>query len=267
MTPSLSFLGAGRMARALIRGLLQAPFIEKEKIFVSSRYGESAQELAREYQVNATSNNEEAIMASPLIFLCTKPAQALEALSQNATLFKNKLIISIAAGILLEDLYDAAGREARIIRTMPNIAVRIGKGVTTITSHHSATADDMELTARLFTTVGKVFKIGEKQTNATTAVSGSGPAFALLFLEALFQGGIQEGLDPSLSRALSAHVLASSAALILETEDSPAALRAEIASPKGTTEAGLNLLEVEQFSNTIIRAVHAATKRAQELAS
>lgn len=267
MTPSLSFLGAGRMAQALMRGLLQASFIEKENIFISSRHGDSAQKLAREYQVNATSDNEEAIIASPVILLCTKPAQALEVLSKNASLLNNKLIISIAAGILLEDLYDAAGREARIIRTMPNIAVRIGKGVTTITPHHSATEDDMDLTTRLFATVGTVFEIGEKQTNAATAVSGSGPAFALLFLEALFQGGIQEGLDPSLSRALSAHVLASSAALILETEDTPVALRAQIASPKGTTEAGLNVLEESQFSNTVIRAVHAATKRAQELAS
>ncbi len=267
MTPSLSFLGAGRMAQALIRGLLQASFIEKENIFVSSLHGDSAQELAREYHINATSHNGESIIASPVIFLCTKPAQALEALSQNASLFKNKLIISIAAGILLEDLYDAAGREARIIRTMPNIAVRIGKGVTTITPHHSATADDIDLTTRLFATVGTVFEVPEKQTNAATAVSGSGPAFALLFLEALFQGGVQEGLDPSLSRVLSAHVLASTAALILETKDTPAALRAEIASPKGTTEAGLKVLQEGQFSNIVVKAIRAATKRAQELAS
>ncbi|MFZ4116111.1 MAG: pyrroline-5-carboxylate reductase [Chthoniobacterales bacterium] len=267
MTSSLTFLGAGRMAQALISGFLNARLVPAEKITLSSKSGISAQALAEQYGLRAALNNQEAIMASPVIFLCTKPAQALELLATHASLLNNKLIISVAAGIASEDLFNAAGAHARIIRTMPNIAVRIRKGVTTITPHHSATEEDLLFAKKLFTSVGTIYDVKENQINAATAVSGSGPAFALLFLEALLQGGAEKGLDPSTARALSAHALASAAALILETKDSPAMLRAEIASPKGTTEAGLTILQEHGLSAIVISAVHAATKRAEELSS
>jgi len=265
MTSSLAFLGAGRMAKALISGFLHAALVPAEKITLSSKSGTSAQALAEQYGLCAALNNQEAIMASPVIFLCTKPALALEVLATHASLLKNKLIISVATGIASEDLFNAAGAHARIIRTMPNIAVRIRKGVTTITPHDSATEEDLLFAKKLFALVGTVYDVKESQINAATAVSGSAPAFALLFLEALLQGGVEKGLDPSTARALSAHSLASAAALILETEDSPAMLRAEIASPKGTTEAGLTILQEHALSATVIAAVHAATKRAEEL--
>lgn len=263
---SLTFLGAGRMAKALIQGLINAHLVVGQKISVSSKNGTSAQALAQEYDLQAVSNNDQAIMASPVIFLCMKPAQVLETLTASASLLKDKLIISVVAGISSEDLFIAAGRHARIIRTMPNTAVRLGKGATTIAHHPSATTDDLLLAKKLFNAVGTAYEIEESQINATTAVSGSGPAFALLFLEALMQGGIDEGLDPLLARALAAHAMAAAAALILETEDSPEVLRAEIASPKGTTEAGLISLQQAAFLTITKAAVHAAAQRSRELA-
>lgn len=262
---SLTFLGAGQIARALLSGVIHGNLVEAKQITLSSKNGISAQALATEYGFYAAASNEEAIMASSVIFLCTKPAQALETLAENASLLKNKLIISVAAGIICEDLFVAAGRHARIIRTMPNIAVRVRRGVTTLTPHSSSTSDDLLLAKRFFGSVGSIYKIDENQINAATAVNGSAPAFALLFLESLIQGGLDGGLEPNLARKLSAHALEAAAALILETEDTPAAICTQITSPQGTTQAGLAVLAKHRFSLMIIEAVIAATQRAREL--
>ncbi|MBX9742958.1 MAG: pyrroline-5-carboxylate reductase [Chthoniobacterales bacterium] len=262
----IAFLGAGNMAKALIKGFLKAEAISPQDLIVTSKSGDSARTLAQEYGIHQASSNNEAIMAASVVFLCTKPAQALEVLTENALALKEKLIISVAAGLCCEDLFYAAGKETRVIRTMPNTAVRVGKGVTPLTPHSSATIEDLDLAQKLFSAVGITFQVEEKYLHAVTAVSGSGPAFALLFLEGLMTGGITHGLKPSLARALAAHTLEAAAALILETEDSPAALRAQIASPKGTTEAGLKVLEEQSLLEIVHASVQAATQRSKEIA-
>lgn len=254
------------MAKALIKGFLKAGLIIPRDIIVTSKSGTSSTALAHKYGLHHAASNAEAITATPVIFLCTKPAQALEVLSENVTALKGKLIISVVAGLHCEDLFKAAGKEARVIRTMPNTAVRVGKGVTSLTPHSSATAEDLALVKKLFSAVGTAFQVEEKYLHAVTAVSGSGPAFALLFLEGLMTGGITHGLEPSLARALAARTLEAAAALILETEDSPAALRTQIASPKGTTEAGLKVLEEKSLLSIVEAAVHAAIQRSKEIA-
>lgn len=263
---SLAFLGAGRMANALIRGFLDSELMQPDHITVSSKSGTSSTALAREYGIIAAPDNQTAIAAATIVFLCTKPAQALSTLSENTEALQGKLLISVAAGISADHLWAAAGRDARVIRTMPNTGVRIHKGATTIAPHASATTDDLALVKKLFSSVGTAYEIKESQIDATTAVSGSGPAFALLFLEGMLQGGIQEGLDPTLARALAAHAVEAAAALVLETDDTPTALRAEIASPKGTTEAGLNVLQDASLSSITQAAIHAAVERAKQLA-
>ncbi len=254
------------MGSALIKGFLASQLVAPEEIFVSSKNGSSALALAQEFGVHAAASNHEAITAASVIFLCTKPAQALEVLLENASVLKNKLIISVAAGLTCDALFKATGQHTRIIRSMPNTAVRLRKGVTSVTLHSSATEEDLVLAKKLFASVGTVVQVEEKEKNAVTAVSGSGPAFALLFLEALMDGGVAAGLDPALARTLAAHALGAAAALVLETEDSPATLRAEIASPKGTTEAGLNILHEKSLPAAVQAAVEAAIQRAEELA-
>ncbi|MFI0347370.1 MAG: pyrroline-5-carboxylate reductase [Chthoniobacterales bacterium] len=266
LLPPICFLGSGRLANALIKGFLKSGLVKPQQITTSSKSGVSAQTLAAEYGIKAASDNISAIEAASIIFLCTKPADALATLSALRPHLNNKLIISVAAGIRTASLFEAAGNKARIIRTMPNTAVRVGKGVTSITAHASATKEDIIFTKNLFSSVGVIFEIPEKQKDAFTALSGSGPAFALLFLEGLMQGGIEEGLDSALARTLAAHTLAAAAALILETEDTPEKLRAEITSPNGTTAAGIAELEKATVVKTVELAVHAAKARAEQLA-
>jgi pyrroline-5-carboxylate reductase len=262
----ITFLGSGRIARALIQGLLKTKTISPSDIIVTSQNGISSKQLAQEFGVTAAINNEEAIDASSIIILCTKPAQALTTIAAAQKNLNDKLLVSMAAGIRSEDLFQATHQKARILRAMPNTAVRVKKGTILLSHHASATHEDLLVVKKLFSVCAEIEEIPEEKMDAVTALSGSGPAFALFFLEALAEAGGEAGLDPKLSHSLAAHTLDAAAALALQTEQSPQELRAEITSPHGTTAAGLSVLEKADFKKIIAQAVEAAQHRAQELA-
>ena len=267
MPTTIAFLGAGRIARALIQGVLKTKNFSSSDSVVTSQSGVSATCLAEELGVTAAANNDEAIEAASIIILCTKPAQALATIGASQKSLANKLLVSMAAGIRSEDLFQAAGGEARIVRAMPNTSVRLGKGTIVLSPHASTTPEDLLLVKKLFLACAAIEEVSEEKMDAVTAISGSGPAFALLFLEGLVEAGVKTGLDPKLARSLAARTLEAAAALILETEQSPQELRAEIVSPQGTTAAGLNVLEEAGLKKIVVQALEAARNRARELAS
>lgn len=266
MPTKITFLGSGRIARALIQGLLKTASISPHDILVTSQSGTSAKNLAQELDVTAAMSNDQAIEASSMIILCTKPAQALATIAASQKSLTNKLLVSMAAGIRSEDLFKAAGGKARIMRAMPNTAVRVGKGTIALSPHTSTTPEDFIFMKKVFSKSATLEEVPEDKMDAVTAISGSGPAFALLFLEALMDAGIKAGLNSSLARSLAASTLEGAAALILQTEQSPQELRAEITSPNGTTAAGLNVLEEAGLKKIVEQAVEAARHRSQELA-
>jgi len=258
-------LGGGKMGSALIRGMIASGETRVDDVVISSKTAESARRSAELLGVRSASSNAEALRDATTVFLCVKPSQALEVVSGVAGELSGKLLVSIVAGIHSRDLHRAARGGARIIRVMPNTAVRLRKGVTAIAPDASATPADLDLARRIFSSVGAVLEVGEKDLDTVTAVSGSGPAFALLMLEALAQGGVDGGLDPDTAKNLAAGALAAAAALVLETGESPLALRAEITSPGGTTAAGLGVLEEANFPLTVRSSVRAARQRSIEL--
>lgn len=255
------------MGKALVRGMLDAGITAGDRITLSSSNPESANKAAATLGVVAAASNAAAVAAAEVVFLCVKPARALEVVSSVAGELSGKLLISVAAGIHAADLLKAAGGTCRIIRSMPNTAVRLRKGITAIAPDSTASSADIETATRLFSSVGTVVTVKETDLDTVTAVSGSGPAFALLMLESLAQGGIDGGLDPELAQILATGALASAAALVAETEQSPLALRAEITSPGGTTEAGLDVLEELNFPRAVSGAVRAARQRSADLAT
>lgn len=263
---TLALLGSGRIARALIQGLLKTHRIAPNNIIVTSQSGTSARALAKEFHVVAAPSNEAAIEAASLVILCTKPAQALPAVTAIQKNLANKLLVSMAAGIRSEDLFQAAGQQARILRAMPNTAVRVGRGTITLSQHISATLEDFLTVKELFSGCAAVEEVAEEKMDAVTALSGSGPAFALLFLESLIEAGAKLNLDPELARSLATNTLEGAAALVSQTKQSSEDLRREITSPNGTTAAGLNVLEKADFKKIIAQAVEAAHRRAQEMA-
>ena len=264
---TIAFIGSGRIARALIQGLLKTKSVTPHEIFVTSQSGISAKRLAEELGITAATSNDQAIEAASIIILCTKPAQALATIATSQKNLANKLLVSMAAGIRSEDLFQAAGGKARILRAMPNTAVGVGKGTIVLAPHASATPEDLVLVKKVFSACAALEEISEEKMDAVTALSGSGPAFALLFLEALMDAGIRLDLDPKLARSLAASTLEGAAALVLKTEQSPQELRAEITSPNGTTAAGLRILEKAGLKKMIEQAIEAARNRAQELAA
>jgi len=262
-----AFLGGGRMGSALIRGMLASGLTDGDHITISSKHPESAQKAASSLGTNAARSNAEAVSGADVIFLCVKPSQSLAVVTEAATQLQGKLLISIVAGIHSKDLLEAAAGKLRVIRTMPNTAVRLRKGITAVAPDTSSTAEDLALTLKIFSSVGTALEVREKDLDAVTAVSGSGPAFALLMLESLAQVGIEGGLDPEVAKTCAAGALAAAAALVMETGESPLALRQEITSPGGTTAAGLDVLTESGFPNIVRDAANAARHRSIELSA
>jgi len=253
------------MGGALVRGMLAAGITTGDKITLSSSSAEKASQAASELGATAAATNEEALKDASVVFLCVKPAKALAVLEENAPSLSAKLLISVVAGVRSSDLLKASGNNARLIRSMPNTAVRLRRGITAIAPDASATAEDLKTAERLFASVGRAVVVREEDLDTVTAVSGSGPAFALLMLEALMQGGIEGGLSEEQARIFSAGALEAASALTTGSDDSPLALRTEITSPGGTTAAGLQVLEDSDFTTAVRGAVRAAKLRSVEL--
>lgn len=254
------------MGSALIRGMIASGLTTGDRITIASKHPESAKTTAAALGTKVASSNAEALTGADVVFLCVKPNQSLEVVSGVASELQGKLLISIVAGIHSEDFLAATGG-VRVIRTMPNTAVRLRKGITAVAPDASATAEDLALALEIFSSVGTALEVREKDLDAVTAVSGSGPAFALLMLESLAQGGIEGGLDPETAKTCAAGALAAAAALVMETGEPPLALRQEITSPNGTTAAGLEVLSKLDFPSIVRDAVTAARHRSMELSA
>lgn len=260
-------IGAGKMGGALVRGMLASGVASGDKIRVSARSPESAAEKAKSLGVVAAPTSADAIQDADIVFLCVKPAQATAVVSSIAQELNGKLLVSIIAGIRSEALFQAASGNARVLRSMPNTAVRLRKGITALAPHPSVTAEDLERSKAIFSSVGTAVVVREEDLDIVTAVSGSGPAFALLMLEAMVQGGMDGGLSPDIAKTFAAGALSAAAALVNETGESPLSLRAAITSPAGTTAAGLEILEKAGFPKIVRESVRAARDRSIELSS
>ena len=260
-------LGAGRIGSALIHGMITSGLASGKEITVACSTPESSTKAALLLGAHAATSHSTAVLNADIVFLCVKPYQARSLLPHIAEELSEKLIISLVAGIKSSEIQTLVGGKARVIRSMPNTALRLRKGVTALAPDVSATQDDLNLAMKVFSSLGRAVIVSERDFDIVTAVSGSGPAFALLALEALSRGGVEGGLEPDVAQLFAAGALAAAASLVIETNESPATLRSEITSPNGTTAAGLKVMEEEGFSGIILRAVHAARNRANELSA
>ena len=261
----ISFIGAGKMASALIRGLIQAKICEPQEITATSKPLADAEKLAKELGICAAETNARAAGAASVVILCVKPADAAEAIAACGEALAGSLLISIVAGWTTEKL-SAAAPQARVIRTMPNTAAFVGKSATAIARGSTATDADQKISEDIFSAVGKVFPVGENSLNAVTGLSGSGPAFIYLVMEALSDGGVEAGLPRPLAQQLAIETMAGAVEMASSTGEHPAILREMVTSPGGTTIAGLAELEKTAVRAAFARAVCSATNRARELA-
>ncbi|MEI6033832.1 MAG: pyrroline-5-carboxylate reductase [Verrucomicrobiae bacterium] len=259
-----AFLGAGKMASAIIRGMLRANVCGPEDIMAACPEPELLASLSRETSARAAASNSEAAASASAVFLCVKPADVRAAVAQAGSALDGKLLVSIAAGVPLASL-SAIAPGARIIRAMPNAAAIVARSATAYACDPSATPDDRSLAEAVFSGIGAVFPVEEKLLNAVTGLSGSGPAYIALVIEALSDGGVACGLSRKLALDLAVQTVLGTAILAAETSEHPAVLREMVTSPAGTTIAGLRQLEAHGVRSAFLEAVAAGTERAQEL--
>jgi pyrroline-5-carboxylate reductase len=264
--PRIGFLGAGQMATALARGWLAARLAAPDGVVASDPAAQARQAFHSATGLRATADNREVVAASELLVLAVKPQTMAALLAEVRSLVTGRhLVVSIAAGITLRQLAEGLGSDRRLVRVMPNTPCLVGASAAGYSPGEAATADDVAQVDRLLNAVGRAFRLPESLLDAVTGLSGSGPAFVAVVIEALSDGGVRMGLPREVAAALAAQTVFGSAKLLLETGTHPAVLKDMVSSPGGTTIAGLHALERGGLRAALMDAVEAATLRAAEL--
>jgi pyrroline-5-carboxylate reductase len=263
---TIAFLGAGNMGGALIQGVLDKGFVSADCIWASDLLPQRIKYLKDKYHINITHDSRQAVDKANIIILAVKPQQLGLLLSEVRHLVDDaKLVISIAAGIPLSYLQTNLKENTRLIRVMPNMPALVGAGVTAICGGEYALADDLNISEELFSCVGEVVRVDEGLMDAVTGLSGSGPAYVMVVIEALADAGVKLGLARDTALKLATQTVLGSAKLLKEKGLHPAQLRDMVASPGGTTIAGLCALEQGGLRAAIIDAVEKAARRSMEL--
>lgn len=262
----IGFIGAGKMAQALVSGLLANKIVRGDQIMASDPNPATIHSFCRSYKgAVAASDNLQVVDKCDLVILAVKPQMcqdALEGLAEAVT--ANQLWISVIAGISIESLSKTLGT-SRIMRVMPNTPCLIGEGASVYCSGPNVQESDLENTRKILNGIGKSYSVREELIDAVTGLSGSGPAYVFTFIESLIDGGVLQGLPLDISTSLAVQTVLGAAKLVQESEKSPAELRAMVTSPGGTTIAGLKAIEDGAFRSTVMNAVKAATERSKEL--
>lgn len=258
------------MASALVRGLVQAKVCAAADIAVADPVAAARDQLAESLGAKSAATNAEAVAGAEVVLLCVKPNDVPAALAACGPEIAGKLLLSIVTGWSISALRKHAAA-ARIIRAMPNTPAQVGAGATaysgdvSTTGGASATKDDLALAGRIFGAVGLAVPVPEKSLDAVTGLSGSGPAYVFLVMEALSDGGVAAGLPRPLATQLAVQTVLGAARLAAETGEHPALLREAVTSPGGTTAAALGVLEAAAVRSAFADAVNAAAERSREL--
>jgi pyrroline-5-carboxylate reductase len=261
----VGFLGAGRMATALARGWQTAGLVRAADIRASDPLSDARQTFSDQTGCTVGSSNLEVVAACDLLVLAVKPQSMAGLLTEIRSAVRSALVVSIAAGISLRQLQAGLGEAVRLVRVMPNTPCLVGASASAYSPGLTATADDVALVDCLMNAVGKAYRVAETLLDAVTGLSGSGPAYVYVIIEALADGGVRAGLPRDVAQALAAQTVFGSAKMVLETGTHPAVLKDMVASPGGTTIVGLQALERGGMRAALIDAVESAARRATEL--
>jgi pyrroline-5-carboxylate reductase len=265
---TLGVVGMGVMGRTILKGLLAAGAIPPGRVWGTSRSEETCREVAAELGVPVEPDVRERLGSAGVLVLCVKPAQAPAALATLAaagTLRPDALIVSIAAGVESSELSTMLGTANPVVRAMPNTPCVVGHGMTAVCRGPRATAAHVDLARRIFDCVGLTVETEEKHFNAITALSGSGPAYHYLIMEAMADAGVRVGLPRDLALTLVAQTSLGAARMVQTSGRHPAALRDDVTTPAGCTIGGLLMLEDGKIRSVLARAIEEATRIAAKL--
>ncbi|MNI22043.1 Pyrroline-5-carboxylate reductase [compost metagenome] len=269
-TARIAFVGAGSMAEAIFRGLLERQIAKPEQLYIMNRSDQAKLDrLHSQYGVHVTNDpthRETYISQADVVVLCMKPKDVESSFPElKSLLHEGQLLVSVIAGLSIAKIEMLLQTNIPIVRTMPNTSSTIGLGATGISFSANTQADQQQLAISIFESVGIVSVVDESLLEIVTGVSGSGPAYVYYFMEAMIKAGIEGGLSEENARKLTVQTVLGAASMVKHTQEDPAELRRKVTSPNGSTEAAIRVLDQHQFGDSIANAVNRAAERAKEM--
>lgn len=263
----VGIIGIGNMGEAILKALIRTGYKPNE-LFFSEIKQERAEFISNTYKIKHIENMKEFVNGVKYIMVAVKPQDASKVIEGIVPFIDKKhIIISIMAGISISKILSFFTKEVKVIRAMPNICAKVGQSVTAITANRQVKTDELKGVKNIFSAIGRVVEVAEEHMDAITALSGSGPAFVLFFLEAMIDAGVKLGLTREKSKEISLYVLKGTVELLEKENLHPTILKEMVTSPGGTTIYGLTHLEERAFKGSIIEAIEKAAKRAGELST
>lgn len=263
---SIAFIGAGNMAEALIRGLLGAPTVPPAQLVATDVRPERLEFFRTKFGIRTAGDNRQAAAGSDIIVLAVKPQKMSAVLAEIKTaVSKRQLIISIAAGVTTGRIESEVGGQPRVVRVMPNTPALVGAGAAALSGGRHVTEEDLRTAETVLGAVGITVRVDEKDLDAVTALSGSGPAYVFHVAEAMIQAGIEAGLAEEVAKKLAIQTVSGAAQLLAQSGEAPEVLRRKVTSPGGTTEAALKVMTDRQVAKIFSEAIQAAARRSREL--
>ncbi len=263
---TVAIIGAGNMGEALVRGLLARGAIARRRLVAADVRPNRLELFAGQFGIQVVEDNCTAARQADIVLLAIKPQQMSEVLAGlRGTITREKLVISIAAGVPTHRIERELGDTNRVVRVMPNTPAQIGEGAAALCKGQHATDRDLDTAEAVLKAVGTTVRTDESFLDAVTALSGSGPAYVFLMAEAMIRSGIEVGLPEEMARQLTLHTILGAAKLMLESSDQPGELRRKVTSPNGTTEAALKVMTEGRLVEIFVEAVKAAARRSREL--
>lgn len=263
----LAIVGAGSMAEALISGIVESRLITGSNIWVTNRCSrEKLQSLQKAYGVQATYNLSELLSGADAVILAMKPKDAQEAINLiKPYLLEDMLIISVLAGVSIESIELLAEKKLPVVRAMPNTSAAVGKSASALSANKRVTKEQLEAVRGIFDTVGKSAFVEERQLDAVTGLSGSGPAYIYYLAEAMEKSAEEIGLEKGMAKEFIIQTLIGAAEMLARSAKDPEQLRKEVTSPGGTTEAGVKVLEANGVQEAFIECIKEATAQSRRL--
>lgn len=261
----IGFIGTGKMGEALIKGILHARLVPPGNIYASDMDSVKLKALETDLRINTCKENCDSVINSDIIIIAVKPQIVPAIINEIKSSIKNQLIISIAAGVTIDTYENNLPRGTKVVRVMPNIAATVKEAASAISPGSAVSKEDMAVAGSIFGAIGKTVTVQENLMDAVTGLSGSGPAYIFMIIEALADGGVHEGLDRNTAKLLAAQTVLGSAKMVLEGGSHTGELKDMVTSPGGTTIRGLRVMEEQGVRIAMMNAVIAACERSKEL--
>jgi pyrroline-5-carboxylate reductase len=266
MDKRIGFIGCGKMGQAMITGMLQSSLVRPDQIIGSARSDETLLLVEQKYKINVTLSNQEVASSCDFLFIAVKPHLYKDVIQEvKGHVNKETIIITIAAGIDIAFIENQFENEVKVVRSMPNTPSLVGEGMSVLCVNHLISDQEKEQVMSLFNSFGKSEIVDESLMDAIPAISGSSPAYVYMFIEALADGGVMQGIPRKMAYKLAAQAVLGAAKMVLETDKHPGELKDEVCTPGGVTIEAVATLEKQQFRGAILTAMENCTNKSRAL--